>query len=414
MASVIRRVLISLTALTISLQSAAQQAASQDEAKKLLERITGTKVSVDNPRLVQMKQLAAAGNWLGAAQIATSDPNFLNVTVKEMAQKMSTREESIQAGLNDFVATFIGMVRDDTDARKILTGDFFYRADTNKLPSGVNVRSDFQVDLVQSNNHYSDLDKITVDIASVLIKEPGQIVMQPYTNTIVYNPDPAGLLTTRSFMFSHAVAGTNRRPVEFAFRQFMCAPLDDWADTTASDARIGRDIDRFPGGDHNKFQTSCKGCHTVMDGFRGAFAKWHVDGNTVINFDAAGTSSVRNFTNGVVNKMNANNSVFPAGFVTRDNSFVNNARGPANQSQFGWRGAADQGFGVKAFGEMLANSSRFSECMVKRAFEAVCRRPLNFADHSAFIKDQARRFETQSYNMKKLFQMVALSKECGQ
>jgi hypothetical protein len=389
-------------------------AQTEAEAKKLLERISGTKVPADDPRLQQMIAAASAGDWAGAAAIATSDPNFLNVTVKQMAQKMSTREESIQTQFNDFSAFLMGVVRDETDARKLLTGDFYYRADPDKIPAGVNIRSDLQLDFVQNNNHYADLDKVGLDIGGLLKKENGQMLLQTSTNTMVYNPDPAGLLTTRAFMGSHAVAGTNRRPVEYTFRELMCVGIDEWADTTQSDSRIGRDIDRFPGGDHTKFQVSCKGCHTVMDGFRGAFAKWNADQGRIINFDAMNEANYGGFSNGVAGKMNGNSNVFPGGFVTKDSSWVNNARGPANEPLFGWRGMADQGFGVKALGEAVSNSARFSQCMVKRSFEAVCRRELNIKDFKNFVHDQAARFESGGYNLKKLFQSVALSKECVQ
>ena len=403
---------LSLTALLIfSTMPAAGQI--ELETKKLLERLSGTKVPADDPRLLQMLKETSGGNWTGAAAIATADPNFLNLTVKQMAQKMSTREESIQTQMNDFTALMMGAVRDDLDARKLLTGDFYYRADPEKIPNGTTVRSDLQLDFVQNNNHYGDLDKTNLDIGALLKKENGQMLLQTSTNTIVYNPDPAGLLTTRAFMGAHTSAGTNRRPVEYAFREFMCVGIEEWSDTTVSDSRIGRDIDRFPGGDHTKFQVSCKGCHTVMDGFRGAFAKWNFDQGRLVNFDAMNETNYGGFSQGVASKMNNNGNVFPGGFVTKDASWVNNARGPANEALFGWRGYAEQGFGVKSFGETLANSSRFSQCMVKRVFEAVCRHEFTIQDNKSFVQEHAGRFESNGYNLKKLFQSVALSKECA-
>lgn len=384
------------------------------DGKKLLERLGGVKVSGDDPRLRQIEAAIQASDWQVAAALATADPNFLNVTVKQMAQKMSTREESIQTPMNDFTAFFMGIVRDESDARKLLTGDFFYMADPGRIPAGITIRADLQLDFVQNNNHYADLDRVGLDIGGLLKKENGQMLLQTSTNTMVYNPDPAGLLTTRAFMGAHAAAGTNRRPVEYAFREFMCVGIDEWSDVTVSDARIGRDIDRFPGGDHTKFQVSCKGCHTVMDGFRGAFAKWNQDNNRIVNFDAMGEASYNGFNAGVASKMNGNSNVFPAGFVTRDNSWVNNARGPANESLFGWRGTADQGFGVRAFGETLSNSARFSQCMVKRVFEATCRHEYDLKNRKGFASEQARQFEANGYNLKKLFQSVALSAECAQ
>ncbi len=397
--------------LSLALPSSASAVDADREAKRLLERISGTKVPASHPLLPRIKSNINANKWYEAAGVATEHPDFLNVTVKQMALKMSTREETIQTAFNDFAATFIGVVRDDRDARTLLTGNFQYIADVNKVPTGIMVRSEYNDHIVKSNTHFSDLENLNIPLNEVLKPIDGQLILQSRTNTVVYNPDPAGLLTSRAFISSHAVAGTNRRPVEFTFRQFMCSPIDDWADTTVSDSRIGRDIDRYPGGDHTKFQVSCKGCHTVMDGFRGAFSKWNFSNDFISNRDVQ-LNTNGTIVGGVEGKLNANTGVFPNGYVTTDNSFVNNARGPANEAKFGWRGNLDPGYGVKDFGQQIANSSRFSECMVKRVFDSACRKDISFEDKSSFLKYYARRFEDTGYSLKRLYQMVAVTEEC--
>ena len=65
------------------------------------------------------------------------------------------------------------------------------------------------------------------------------------------------------------------------FREFLCVPIAGWADSTGPDNRIGQDVDRYPGGDHSKFLTNCRGCHSNMDGLRTAFAKVHFNNNFV-------------------------------------------------------------------------------------------------------------------------------------
>lgn len=381
------------------------------EAKRLLERIAGTKVPGDHPLLPQIKNHIQSGRWYQAADVAMQHPDFLNVTVKQMALKMSTRDESITTQFNDFAAAFIGVVRDDRDARNLLMGNFQYIGDIDKAPQGVNIRSEYSSHIVKSNDHYADLDSFKVDLGQILKPLSGQMILQSRTDTLVYNPDPAGVLTSRAFMSAHTTAGTNRRPVEFTFRQFMCSPIEEWADTAVSDSRIGRDIDRYPGGDHTRFQVSCKGCHTVMDGFRGAFSKWNLGNGFISNRDVQlnGDGSI---TGGVEGKLNQNSGVFPNGYVTVDNSFVNNARGPANAARFGWRGDVTGGYGVKDFGQMVANSSRFSECMVKRVFESVCRKEISFEQHGGYIKYYAESFEKQKYSLKNLYRLVAVTEEC--
>ncbi len=195
--------------------------------------------------------------------------------------------------------------------------------------------------------------------------------------TLAPNPDPAGVLTSRAFIQAHADAGTNRRLVEYLFRNFMCVPIQEWADSGASDLRIGRDIDRFPGGDHTVFQNTCKACHTVMDGFRGAFARWDFRNGNAINASLAGTGRAGADADGnmVSRKMNKNNNVYSGGYVTTDDSWVNNAIRASNVSLFGWRApVAGPTNGVQGLGRLIANSQRFSQCMAEKVFDVVCKK----------------------------------------
>lgn len=390
---------------------AANPTAREQLARKLYERLTGTKLPVDSPLVGQMVALLEKGDAAGAAQIATKDPNFYNITVKLMALEMSTRDETIKTPLNDFVAGMIGVTRDLRDAREILTGNFYYMGN-----NGAPIRSNLIPDLLISNNHYADLETNRVDLSTSLVRVEGQVIANSATTTMP-NPDPAGLLTLRAFMGAHALMGTNRRLVEYTFREFMCVPLNEWADTGGVDARIGRDIDRFPAGDHMKFLTSCKGCHTVMDGFRGAFAKWDFDGMGIKHSGVNTRGGANNYTiatdtRGVVNKMNVNNNVFPSGYITTDDSFVNNATRPLNASLFEWRNSGTAGTGAAGFGAMVANSRRFSQCMAKRVFKAVCRKDLDMAKHQSSLKKWGDEFESSGYQMKKLFENIAVKPEC--
>lgn len=390
--------------------SATDPSPLEQKARKIYERLTGTKLPIDSPLIAQMAALLNKGDLSGAAQIATQDPDFYNITVKLMALQLSTRDETIKTALNDFVASMIGVTRDMRDARELLTGNFYYRG------SGDNIRSDLVKDLLISNNHYADLETNRVNLAANLVRVEGQMLATSETATAA-NPDPAGVLTSRTFMGEHATAGTNRRLVEYTFREFMCVPLNEWADTAASDARIGRDIDRFPANDHTKFQTSCKGCHTVMDGFRGAFAKWDFDGMGIKHSAVNARGGANNYTiatdaQGIINKMNKNGTIFPSGFVTTTDSFVNNATRPQNASMFEWRGAAAGGNGVKAFGTVVSNSRRFSQCMAKRIYKTVCRKDLDVTKDQALLVRWGDEFEASGYQLKKLFESVAVKPEC--
>jgi len=390
---------------------AADPTAIELKARKIYERLTGTKLPADSPIVNQMVGLLNKGDLAGAAQVATADPNFLNITVKLMALEMSTRDETIKTPLNDMVAGIIGVTRDQTDARELLTGNFYY------MGSGTGVRVDVIPDLLTSNNHYQDLESTRQNLATNLVRVEGQRIATSET-TSVANPDPAGVLTSRAFMGAHALMGTNRRLVEYTFREFACVPLNEWADTGASDARIGRDIDRFPAGDHTKYLTSCKGCHTVMDGFRGAFAKWDFTGLGVkhsgVNTISSNNGDYVIMANaaGVVTKMNHNNTIFPSGYITTNDSFLNHAIRPANADFFEWRGSALSGNGAKGFGTVVANSRRFSQCMAKRVYKAVCRKELDPVASKSNLKAWGDEFEASGYKLKKLFENIATKTEC--
>jgi hypothetical protein len=413
----------------LSSSAIAQTQDQRNDAKWIVERITGVKWAVNDPIVLQAYQLAAQKDRAGIAALATQQPQFLNVTVKNFGLVMSTREETIRIPLNDFAATIMGVTRDESDARELLYGNFFYAGNPafrnlqNNFTGAVTPQSlvpAFVDGVLRSNSHYAGLDNRRNNVGAMLVRIDGQKLIrndnnnnQNRTITLQDNPDAAGILTSRSWIEAHAVAGTNRRPVEYTSRQFLCLPIEKWADAASSDVRIGRDIDRFPGGDHMKFQTTCKACHTVMDGFRGAWARWDFQGNFAVNTRVVANGN--NDNNGVLNKLNRNAQVYPGGYVTTDESWVNNANRGANSALMGWRSVADRsiasGTGVSDFGRLVANSQRFSTCMAKRVFESVCRKSLSDAE-LALYQVMGSQFESTNYNLKKLFQTAALHPRC--
>lgn len=373
----------------------------RQRAHQLFVSITGVQIAIDDNRLIQMEALISAGNEKGAAAIATSDPSFYDIQLRDIARKMSVREESVTAPLSDFVATFVGVARDGLDARELLTGNFFYRGDATKILNNAGgqpeVRQNTLNDIVNSNNHYADLQARNYSLYAVLVKEDGQKYSDD-GNTILPMTDAAGLITTRKWIESHADAGTNRRLVEFSFRQFMCVPMESWMDASRPDDFVGRDVDRFPGGSNEKYQVTCKACHTQMDAFRQAFA--YVDLNN---------NRIRFRPGQVANKMNRNGNMFPAGFTTVDNRWVNYATAAKNMDQFGWRGPMS-GAGMADFGRLLANSKGFSRCMTKRLFTNICKRVPTAAEEPA-VRAIADQFEGD-YKLKGLAEAIAVSPAC--
>ncbi|USN48107.1 MAG: hypothetical protein H6626_03185 [Pseudobdellovibrionaceae bacterium] len=403
-------------------------------AQKIYKRVVGISTPIDNPILAQMEADIRSGNLVTAAARATTEPGFYNRTVKDFAKRMSNRDESVDVPLNDFAATVIGHVRDGNDARQLAYGNFYYRGN----PERTAAPSDTIQDFLMSNNHYQVLEQLDYNLADsqILIRQDGQKLYDG-NGGVVNHKDPAGVITSRAFTSSHAIAGTNRRMVEFSFRQFLCRPIKQWADNTGGDAMVGRDVDRFPGGSHVDYQTTCRGCHSQMDPLRQAFARitfengflkhTFVVGNGNDEDDPRTTEMDPNTL--IVNKMNQNAEVFPGGWASRDTKWKNQLIGGVNKQFFEWGkypvglgGSAEftindpsnlpQGNGMGDFGRMIASAGAFPNCMATRVFRSVCKREPEIFDEG-LLKELATKFATEdNFRLKKLFERVAVTPNC--
>src|SRR5436190_8319209 len=127
----------------------------RDQAKRIHDRIAGVPPSA--AVLDQMEALVAANNPLGAALLATQSPSFYNVTLKNMAVPWTNRDQSVFVPLNDYVATFIGMVRDDVAFNTALSADLTYTV------SGVTPAAS-----ATSNAHYENAENNSVNLFAAL------------------------------------------------------------------------------------------------------------------------------------------------------------------------------------------------------------------------------------------------------
>ncbi|MEN0059949.1 MAG: DUF1585 domain-containing protein [Bdellovibrio sp.] len=386
---------------------------SLKRAQSIYQRITSSKTPVTNPILKEMEQLILSGDAVGAAALASQEPSFYNITVKDFAARMSNRDETINVPLNDFTATIIGAVRDDISAQKLLSEDMVYVANPQKAA----VPSDVVDDMLRSNNHYEALSNGRYDLSKVLVRTTQKVFDG---KGAVNNPTPAGLLTTRQWLAAHAVAGTNRRLVEFSLRQFLCTPLEKAADSMGPDDVVARDIDRYPGGVHSKYTSNCRSCHTIMDGLRPAFAHFTYSNSFVkhsyvvpvaaMDEDEDQSLGMKQQPRYIASKLNHNETVYPEGRITTDDRWVNNANRGLNATHFGW--TRNSGKGIKDFGLLLAESKAFPRCMAERVFRSVCKREVASSDQ-AMINEVATEFEkNRQYNLKYLFQKIVTTTEC--
>lgn len=412
-----------------------------DKAVILYKRLVGTSPDTNNPSFQQIRQLVTSNSLFDAAKLATAQDDFYRITLFRIAAKMMNVAESPNVPLNDFIATFIGCAREglrsgtECNASTLLTGNYRYVRDLNA--AGVTDPAELDrvyFDYLINNNHYVRYQQ-NFNLSHLVRQEPmlvgnyissgfmGQDSMSASLTRQVPPEYASSLLLSRGFMAEMALNGTNRRPVAFAFKEFLCSPIGGWADASNSDARVGADVSRTPGGDANLYQTTCKACHSGMDSLRGAFAK--VDFNANSSFPLV-TLVATNTVNGsdtppglsfwenplypgVHYKMNR--SAIPSNtFRVRDDSWENISITPKNAEYFGWNGPM-RGNNVNSFARMIASSDRFPKCMAQRVFQEVCKRDV-FNEDISMIDWAADEFKKDGYNLRNLFSRIAIQREC--
>src|SRR5690606_32141088 len=151
--------------------------------------------------------------------------------------------------------------------------------------------------------------------------------------------------------------------------------MDQVANSSLPDNRIGRDVSRAPGGDPATFQVTCKSCHASMDGQRGAFAYIEFDQDQVKHGQINGGNLFDNTTRVAqkINRLGVGN--FTQGFVAVNDEWVNYAVTPELMDLYGWRDASGNrvssvvmGRGLNAYGRMISRSEAFSSCMAQNVF----------------------------------------------
>ena len=358
------------------------QAGPREQAKQIFDRITGTP-----PTAAEVDALAAqisAGNPVAAALLATEDAAFYNVTLKNFIAPATNREQSVFVPLNDYTATFVGMVRDDVPMNTLLSADLIYvGADNQNLPAYSTA----------NNNHYEQLEQRGLSLRDVLVGRAQSSVTGLPPNAT------AGLMTTRAAAESFFVLGTNRAMLRFTLMAHLCNDLEQLADTTRAPDRIRQDVSRSPGGDSRLFLNNCIGCHSGMDPLAQAFAYY--------NFDEELGQLV--YTGGTVQSKYYNNeNTFEFGFRTPDDQWANYWRQGRNE-RLGWDPTLPgRGQGAKSLGDELGNSREFASCQVRKVFRNVCLRdPVDNVDRT-WVDNEVTSFANNGYSMRQVFADAAV------
>lgn len=324
-----------------------------------------------------------------AAYIAMKNKDFYNVTLKNFAATWTNRDQSVFVPLNDYIATVIGMVRDDEPFNELLSRDITYVGRpgvVSTAPSGSN------------NDHYQQLEDNNVNLRDEL-----QFSLQSQVNNLPANAT-AGVLTSRAASESFFVAGTNRAMFRFTMLNHFCNDMEQLHDPALTPDRIRQDVSRSPGGDSRLFLNNCIGCHTGMDPMTQAFAYYNYDENT----------GALQYTDGVVQAKYFNNDLnFPQGYRTPDDHWDNYWRSGQN-AYLGFDNALPgSGDGAKSLGAELGNSDAFAVCQVKKVFKAVCLRDPDIGDlvdagDSNAVSRITNTFKTTGYRLKQVFADTAV------
>ena len=364
----------------------------RDQARRIHDRIAGvppsqTVLDTMEQDIINGGQSQAA--YESAAYAAMQNSAFYKVTLKNFAAPWTNRDFDVFVPLNDYVATVVGIVRDDDQPgyvpfNELLSADVLYVGAGNL---GLPAYSP------GNNNHYEQMERNDVDLG-----DPLQLVRDTQT---ARNGTPAagvaGVLTTRAAAEAFFVAGTNRAMFRFTMVNHLCNDMEQVLDTTRAPDRIRQDVSRSPGGDSRVFLNNCIGCHSGMDPLAQAYAYHDYDDVTGQLVYTPGTVRPKYFNN---------DTTFKYGFITPDDTWDNYWReGPNGWIgwDFGPNSPGGSGTGAASMGRELANTEAFARCQVKKVFRAVCLRDPADASDVAQIDSMTVSFRDGGYRLKQVF-----------
>ena len=368
----------------VMITSSSLFAGPADEAKRMYDRITGVQPSIEV--LNQMTELVAADKPEEAARIAVESEDFLAYNLRNLVARWANVDEQMDFPFNDYTATAVGLIRDNEDFGKILYDDVIYTANA---ASGIAAYNG------AGNDHYVAIEQAILNQGSFSLKTQLEKRVQSATNGLPVAAT-AGGMTTRGWGQAYYSAGTNRRAFRFMSMTYMCRDLEQLTDNTRNDVYVRRDVDRAPGGDPKVYRDKCAGCHAGMDPLSAAFNRYDLDNNDDrVTYDP----------NGVAPKTNLNKDVFPAGMAQSNDDWINLWTVGPNKA-IGWPAGSKQGSGLKALGQVIAQTDAFNQCMATKVYRNVCFQSTAGKDRVR-INDLAKTF-AQDHNMKTLFVNAAV------
>jgi hypothetical protein len=391
LAALVLRATACAGALTLLGGGAFAASPNANQATRMYNRIAGV------PPSATVLANMMATDPVSAALLATNDPAFYNFTIRNLAAPWTNRDQSVFVPLNDYIATVIGMVRDNVPFNTLLSADLVYIAgsaatSTYSLPAYSPANNDL----------YQAMDDANVDMSStsnLVSSSQSAITGIPAAAT-------AGVMTTRGAASAFFVNGTNRAMFRFTMMNHLCDDLPTIMDVTRPPDRIRQDVTRSPGGVSTLFLTNCIGCHSGMDPMAQAFAYYNFTyPASEIGATAWPIGQIVYTAGQVQPKYFINNTNFPQGFVTPDDTWNNRWRTGPNQI-LGWGAGTGTGQGAKSLGQELESSAAFASCQVTRVFKDVCLRAPSSASDATQVTSMIASFQS-GYNLRQVFAQSA-------
>jgi hypothetical protein len=366
----------------------------RNQAKRIHDRIAGVPPT---PTVLDAMEADIITNGAkSAAYIAMDNSSFYDVTLKNLAAPWTNEAMSSFVPLNDYIATVIGLVRDDSDFRTLLYDDVLYVGDSNL---GLSEYSN------SDNNHYEELEAGGYSLKDNLTR-----ASQSSLN-LIPSSATAGVMTSRAAAKAFMFDGTNRALFRFTVLNHLCNDMEQLNDTSLPPDRIRQDVSRSPGGDSRIFLNSCMGCHNAMDPLTQSFAYYDYEydvtndpegdaGQMVFNLEGAIDPDSGSRVQGKY-LINANN--FEYGYVTPNDNWTNYWRSGRNQLLEWDTELSGSGSGAKSMAQELAHSEAFAECQVTKVFKNVClRSPVDSTDRTQ-ISTMVTSFKGSNYQLKQVF-----------
>ncbi len=224
----------------------------------------------------------------------------------------------------------------------------------------------------------------------------------------------AGVMTTRGAASAFFVNGTNRAMFRFTMINHLCNDLPTVMDTTRPPDRIRQDVTRSPGGVSTLFLTNCIGCHSGMDPMAQAFAYYDFSYPASEVGATAWPIGQIVYTAGQTQpKYHINNTNFPQGFNTPDDSWNNRWRTGPN-ANLGWSaslsgaGQGAQSLGRSSRAAARSRAARSLECSRRcatgRPRRAACR---TRAATTQQIQSMITSFQSNNYSLRQVFAEAA-------